>query len=50
MSLLKDKKMKISNLVRSEKIKYDSLLAAAQAANVLKTKKYKEFTNMFKDV
>jgi hypothetical protein len=48
--MLKDKLMKIKNLVRAEHLKYETQLHGAQKDNVLKTKKYKEFTNMFKDV
>ena len=48
--MLKDKLMKIKNLVRAEHLKYETQLNSAQKDNVLKTKKYKEFTNMFKDV
>jgi hypothetical protein len=48
--MLKDKLMKIKNLVRAEHLKYETQLQGAQKDNVYKTKKYKEFTNMFKDV
>lgn len=49
-TMLRDKLMKIQNLVRAERLKYETQLSVAQKDNVLKTKKYKEFTNMFKDV
>ena len=49
-NMLKEKSMKIQNLVRSERQKCDRQLNIAQKDNVLATKKYKNFTNMFKDV